>query len=276
MEKWEAHAAETEQANKNDVVEGKRGTLQTIPVLADKGILRKLACCRSLSFCWVGERNGRKMYAQNKHFPFWVNFHNILVLLLLLHNVRQRSRSPHPGLLILWQGCRTSSLLFLWCPAVESWPGMRWGKRRLWQLVLPYFPACHFSPCQGTCYQRDVLSELLQLFNRHRPTWSVKSHPGVVTLCIMTMCCRVKKPPVDHTGQPTGVPGWSQALAECQVLGQAGCCVRLRGFHSLQTAWVAMLLVVTWHRKSPTCSCARRSQLSQNSTLNIKRSIYTH
>lgn len=44
-------AAEAEPANKSDVAEGKRGMLQTIPVLADKGILRKLANCRSLSFC---------------------------------------------------------------------------------------------------------------------------------------------------------------------------------------------------------------------------------
>lgn len=44
-------AAEAEPANKSDVAEGKRGMLQTIPVLADKGILRKLASCRSLSFC---------------------------------------------------------------------------------------------------------------------------------------------------------------------------------------------------------------------------------
>lgn len=53
-------AAEAEPANKSDVAEGKRGMLQTIPVLADKGILRKLASCRSLSFCWAGERNGKK------------------------------------------------------------------------------------------------------------------------------------------------------------------------------------------------------------------------
>lgn len=65
-------AAEAEPANKSDVEEGKRRMLQTIPVLADKGILRKLASCRSLSFCWAGERNGKKniyIYAQKKHFP---------------------------------------------------------------------------------------------------------------------------------------------------------------------------------------------------------------
>lgn len=63
-------AEEAEPANKSDVAEGKRGMLQTIPVLADKGILRKLASCRSLSFCWAGERGMEKNHMHKKrHFP---------------------------------------------------------------------------------------------------------------------------------------------------------------------------------------------------------------
>lgn len=67
-------AAEAEPANKRDVEEGKRGMLQTIPVLADKGILRKLASCRSLSFCWAGERNGKKNICTKKAFPHLMQF----------------------------------------------------------------------------------------------------------------------------------------------------------------------------------------------------------
>lgn len=66
---------------------------------------------------------------------------------------------------------------------VSSCGKLTWSEvgeeRRLLQLAPHYFLGCLTSPDEATSYQRDVLSELLQLFKEHGPMSSVKSHSGV-------------------------------------------------------------------------------------------------
>lgn len=55
-----------------------------------------------------------------------------------------------------------------------------------------------------------------------------------VTLCTTTACCHTKKPPAELSIQRTGArqvpaPRWVPSPR------RAGCCVRLSGFHPLQT-----------------------------------------
>lgn len=112
---------------------------------------------------------------------------------------------------------------------------MKRGKRKLLQLLEPYFPHGCVCPKQVPRYQKDVLSELLTLFNGHRAAWSVKSHPGVSRCAPQPRAATPRSPQWSSPSSPlVQVPRWVPGPQ------RAGCSVRVSAFHPLQTLRVAM------------------------------------